>query len=190
MIIQLTGFVTFKTEKFLILDVLGVGYKVFVVSEVLRKAPKKEKLTLWTHLRVRDDAMDIYGFLVYSELEFFEQLINISGVGPKTALAILSLAPADVLKKAISTGELSYLTKISGIGKKLAEKIILELRDKIGVFESEAGGVFKEGEDALEALRSLGYTMKEGREILQKIPPETKGTENIIKEALKQMQKK
>jgi len=189
MIAQLTGLITFKTEKFLILDVAGVGYKVFTTSEVLQKSSKKESLTFWTHLRVRDDAMDIYGFLNYAELSFFEQLINISGVGPKTALAVLSLASVDVLKKAISSGELSYLTKISGIGKKLAEKIILELRDKVGAFAAEAGGVFKEGEDALEALRSLGYTLKESRDILQKIPSGIKGTENIIKEALRHTRK-
>ena len=191
MIIQLTGKVKFKTERFLVLDVNGVGYRVFVSFETLRRVSKKEeKVVLWTHLHVRENALDLYGFLEYAELEFFEQLIQISGIGPKSALAILAVAPTDVLKKAISSGETSYLIKVSGVGQRLAEKIVLELKDKFGALSAEHGGVFKEEEDALEALRSLGFSLKEGRDAIRNLPEGIEGTENMIKESLKNINRK
>lgn len=187
MIIQLTGEVKFKTEKFVVLDVGGVGYRVFVSFETLRILSGKEgKIILWTHLAVRENAMDIYGFLNYAELEFFELLIQVSGIGPKSALSILSVAPLDVLRKAIASGEISYLTKVSGIGQRLAEKIVVELKNKLGAAGADHGGkVLKEEEEALEALRALGYSLKESRDALRSLPEGTKGLENIVKYALR-----
>lgn len=191
MIIQLAGLVKFKTEKFVILDVNGVGYKVFVSFETLKSVPKKgEEVLLWTHLAVRENAMDIYGFFNYAELEFFEQLIQVSGIGPKSALSILAVAPLDTLRRAISTGETSYLTKVSGIGRRIAEKIVVELKDKldaIGLDVNSEG--MKDGEDALEALRSLGYSPREGREAIKKVSQDLRGVENIVKEALRNINK-
>jgi Holliday junction DNA helicase RuvA len=124
----------------------------------------------------------LYGFLDRQELEFFEMLINVSGIGPKGALSILSVASIETLKKAIGTGDTIYLTKISGIGKKTAEKIVIELRDKI---EVDKTGTSLQGElDALEALKSLGYSQNEAREALKKISPLT-DTNTKIREALK-----
>jgi Holliday junction DNA helicase RuvA len=191
MIIQLEGIVKFKTERFVVLDVNGVGYRIFVSFETLRKIPKKaEKIKFWTHLYVRENALDLYGFLNYAELEFFEQLIQISGIGPKSALSVLAVAPLDVLRKAIASGETSYLVKVSGIGQRLAEKIIVELKDKLGSLGAEREpGVFKEEEEALEALRSLGYSLNESRTALRDLPENVRGTENIVKEALKNVNK-
>lgn len=191
MLIRLDGVIKFKGVQFIVLDVNGVGYKVFVPSDTLIKAPKlEEKMVLWVHQRVKEDALDLYGFLNYAELEFFEQLIQISGVGPKSSLAVLSVAPLDILKKAIANEELSYLTKVSGIGNRLAAKIILELKDKLGAMGFEKDGkFFEEKEDALEALCSLGYSLKESREALNKVPSSVKSTGDIIKEVLKMMQK-
>ncbi|MFC1625264.1 Holliday junction branch migration protein RuvA [Patescibacteria group bacterium] len=191
MIIQLEGIIKFKTEKFVVLDVNGVGYRVFISFETLRKvSKKKDKILFWTHLAVRENALDLYGFLDYAELEFFEQLIQISGIGPKSALAVLAVAPLDVLRKAISTGETSYLTKVSGVGRKLAEKIVLELKDKLGVLGSEyKDGGLKEEEEALEALRALGYSLRESRDALRNLPEDVKGTEGKIREALKNIHK-
>src|SRR3989344_777756 len=107
---------------------------------------------LWIHTHVREDLFDLYGFLDRQELEFFEMLINISGIGPKGALLILGVASIETLKKAISTGDTNYLTKISGIGKKTAEKIVIELRDKVG--EEKSGGALQGEIAALEALKS------------------------------------
>src|SRR3989338_4242391 len=116
------------------------------------------------------------------ELEFFEMLINVSGIGPKGALTILGVASIETLRKAIGTGDISYLTKISGIGKKTAEKIVIELRDKVG---KEKEGSSLQGElDAMEALKSLGYSQNEVRETLKKVPSDL-DTNKKIREALK-----
>ncbi|PIS13214.1 MAG: Holliday junction branch migration protein RuvA [Candidatus Tagabacteria bacterium CG09_land_8_20_14_0_10_41_14] len=189
MISQLAGIIKFKTDKFILVDVGGVGYRVFVSFETQKKLPRKgEKVEIWTHLHVRENIMALYGFLNYAELEFFGSLIQISGIGPKSALAVLAVAPLDVLKKAVSSGDVSYLTKVSGVGKKLAEKIVLELRDKVGLkgAETKAGGL-KEEEEAIEALQALGYSLKQSREALRDLPRDIEGTENIIKKALRQM---
>jgi Holliday junction DNA helicase RuvA len=116
------------------------------------------------------------------ELGFFEMLINVSGIGPKGALSILGIASIETLRKAISTGDTAYLTKVSGIGRKTAEKIVIELRDKMG---EEKTGTSLQGElDALEALKSLGYSQSEAREALKKVLPNT-DTNTKIREALK-----
>ena len=195
MIGSIKGKIVFKTEKFLIVETGGVGYKINVSSDTLSKlalrphsGQKETKyiVSFWIHTHVREDILDLYGFLERPELEFFEMLINISGIGPKGALAILGITSIETLKKAISAGDTSYLTKISGIGKKTAEKIVLELRDKIAdKMKEEKGGRSLQGElDALEALKSLGYSQNEAREALKKVPAELT-TNGKIKEALK-----
>lgn len=190
MIGQLTGKISFIEARFVILDVNGVGYKVFVSSETLNKLKiAEEKISFWTHLVVREDVLDLYGFLSKEELEFFELLISISGVGPKGALSILSLAPPETLKKAISSGNTSYLTQVSGIGRKIAEKIVLELRDKISHLASSDSNLDQEAETIM-ALEALGYSSKEAREALRKIPKEITDTSEQIKEVLKQLSSK
>jgi len=189
MIGQLTGKIVRRGERFVILDVGGVGYKVFVSSETISQLKKEVGLiTLLTHLVVREDALDLYGFSHQAELDFFELLINISGVGPKSALSILSLAPPETLRKAISSNNISYLTQVSGIGRKMAEKIVLELRDKIGALESEGVGLAEEAE-AIMAMEALGYSTREAREALKKVPTEITETSEKIKEALKMVRK-
>ena len=188
MIGSLRGKIILKTDKFLIVEEKsGVGYKVNVSADVLVKTEKAEAETfLWIHSHVREDIFDLYGFLNREELEFFELLITIPGIGPKGALAILGIATIGTLKRAISTGDTSYLTKISGIGKKTAEKIVVELRDKIGGKITGAIGEtsLQEEIDALEALKSLGYSQTEAREALKKVLKEG-DTNTKIKEALK-----
>ena len=187
MIGQLTGKITHNDSRSIILDVNGFGYKLFVSVDTISKVKiDKNQLTFWTHLVVREDVLDLYGFLTKNELDFFELLISISGVGPRGALSILSLAPPDTLKRAISSGNTSYLTQVSGIGRKIAEKIVLELRDKIGVIESEGGNLDQEAETVL-ALESLGYSNKEAREALRKIPVDITDTGEQVKEVLKQL---
>ena len=125
MIGSIRGKITLKTEKFLIVEANGVGYKINVSPDTLSKSKKAtEEISLWIHTHVREDAFDLYGFLYREELEFFEMLINVSGIGPKGALSILGIASIETLRKAISTGDTAYLTKISGIGRKTAEKIV------------------------------------------------------------------
>ncbi|MBI2021013.1 Holliday junction branch migration protein RuvA [Candidatus Giovannonibacteria bacterium] len=184
MIGYLSGSIIFKGERFAVLDIGGVGYKVFLSAPSLKEISLKYEVKLWTHLHVKEDAMDLYGFLNRSELEFFESLISISGIGPKSALGALSIAPVDTIKKAISAGDTTYLTKVSGIGKKTAEKIILELKDKMGL-SSIPPEELKEDSDILDALESLGYSQRESREMLKKIPANITGRENRLKEALR-----
>ncbi len=183
MIGSIKGKIILKTEKFLIVEANGVGYKISVSPDVLSKIKKiNEEIFLFIHTHVREDALDLYGFLDQQELEFFEMLINVSGIGPKGALAILGIASIETLQKAISTEDISYLTKISGIGKKTAEKIVIELRDKVG---KELEGNSLQGElDALEALKSLGYSQNEAREALKKVSSNV-NTNAKIREALK-----
>ena len=188
MIGQLTGNIIYQAERYIILDVAGVGYKVFISAETLKTLTAKNDqlsaISFWTHLVVREDVLDLYGFVNKQELEFFELLIAISGIGPKSALGILSLAPPATLEKAIAAGDSSYLTKVSGIGRKSAEKIIVELRDKIGSLETDGDSLDSEG-DAVEALQSLGYTLREAREALKRVDVSAADTGDKIKAALK-----
>ena len=183
MIGSIKGKIILKTEKALIVEASGVGYKISVSPDTLSKAKKVgDDIFLFIHTHIREDAFDLYGFLNYPELEFFEMLISVSGIGPKGALAILGVTSIETLRKAIGTGDTSYLTKISGIGKKTAEKIVIELRDKMGT-ELESSSL-QEEMDSLEALKSLGYSQNQAREALKKVSPEL-STNVKIKEALK-----
>jgi len=191
MIGQLEGKVWFKSEKQLILGVNGVGYKVHVTEDTLKNLDK-DAVRLWTHLAVKEDALDLYGFLEKDDLDFFHLMISISGIGPKKALAIMSIAPTSTLKKAVAKGDLAYLTKVSGIGLKNAEKIVLELRDKIVWLGKDAGSDtedMKEDADAIETIRALGYSAQEARDALKQISPETSGVSNKVKAALKSLGK-
>lgn len=186
MIASIDGKIMYKDIRFAVVEVGGVGYKIFLSLASLVKTKIGENAKFWTHLHVREDAMELYGFLEKSELEFFESLISISGIGPKSALGVISLAPVTTLRRAISSGDTSYLTKVSGIGRKTAEKIILELRDKFVADKiSDIGTEMEHDSDILDALLSLGYTQKEARDMVQKIPANIKGRENRLKEALR-----
>lgn len=183
------GEIEFKGERFLVISAGGISYRVFVTAETLRKIPEKsEKIKVWTHLYLREDTIELYGFMHYAELEFFELLIQIPGIGPKSGLAILGVAPVDTLKKAIAAGETSYLTKVSGIGRKTAEKVVFELRERLaGKGVSLSVAEFKEESDALAGLVSLGYSQSEAREALKLVPKEVVGAALRVREALKHL---
>lgn len=189
MISFLDGTIEFKGEKFAVVKVGGVGYKIFVGPETMRKLPERGNDTkLWTHQYVREDSIELYGFLEYAELDLFETLINVPGIGPKGGLGVLGIAPVDTLKKAIAAGDTSYLTRVSGIGRKTAEKIVLELKEKMagrGVLVEAPE--LKEEADVLEALISLGYSQREAREALASVPQEIKSVEKRVVEALKKL---
>lgn len=193
MISLLEGTIEFKGERFAIINVGGVGYKVFFSPETMRSVAKiGERYKVWTHLHVRENDMELYGFLSYAEMQFFEVLISVSGVGPKSALGILGVAPLDMLKRAIAAGEMNYLTKVSGIGKRMAEKIIVELRDKLGGAQMSEGvrAELTADADVLDALISMGYSQKEAREALSRIPAGVSGTKERLGEVLRGLGKK
>ena len=183
MISSLKGIVISKDQKSLVLGVGGVGLRVSSTNNTLTKAKKDATISLFTHLVVREDALTLYGFTDKETLEFFELLIGISGIGPKTAVAILNVAEPETIRKAVSSGDTSYLTKVSGIGKKTADRIVRELEDKIGTLEK--GASVSEEVDAVEALRSLGYSQAEAREALKKVPQLVTGAGERVKAALK-----
>jgi Holliday junction DNA helicase RuvA len=183
MISYLSGTVVEKEARFVVLDVGGVGYKVYVTNDTLRALKTSVRAKLLTHHAVREDSEDLFGFLETDDLKLFELLLGVPGIGPKTALNILNVATGQTLRRSIAAGETAYLTKISGIGKKTAEKIILELREKLGT--SEEGTGLKEEVDALEALKSLGYSHAEARDALKSVPKEFSGTSERVKHALK-----
>ncbi|MDO8522918.1 MAG: Holliday junction branch migration protein RuvA [bacterium] len=185
MIGHLEGKILFKGEKHIILDVVGVGYKIFAAPSTQKNIEINKSISLWTHLHVKEDALELYGFLHQGELEFFELLISISGIGPRSALGVLALAPVDTIRRAIAEGDISYLTKVSGIGKKTAQKIVLELKDKLSGGISFVSETLKDDADILEALVSLGYTQKDAREMLSKIPHDIKGRDKRLEAALK-----
>src|SRR4030042_2601029 len=183
------GKIEYSTDRYVIVDVNGVGYKIYISANIFKKLPKVgEKVKLYTHLHVREDIMDLYGFLDRKELEFFELLISISGIGPRGATNILNVASVETLKKAIANGERSILTKVSGIGKKTAEKIILELKNKVS--GENLDGKYGAGSEAIDALMSLGYKLREAREALKKVPEDIKEVGDKVKAALKLLGKK
>jgi len=190
MIAHLYGTIIFAGDRYVILETGGVGYKVRVTVDTLQAIKKNDykKASLWIYTVVREDALDLYGFQNQTELEFFEMLISVSGIGPKGALGILNVAPVEHLKEAVAMGDTGALTKVSGIGSKSAQKIILELRDKLDGHESITGSTMLGDErDAIEGLVALGYAERNARDALKKVSTEIKGTSARIKSALKQL---
>lgn len=191
MISFIFGTIDFLTDKFAVINTGAIGYRVFLNKTTLTIIAKQnQEVKLYTFLNVKEDELSLYGFLKWEELEFFELLNSISGVGPKSALAILDLASVEDLKGAIAHEKADFLTKVSGIGRKTAERIILELKSKI----SKVGGQVTEFNDddleSLEALQSLGYKLYDAREALKKVPAEITNTSERIREALKVLGKK
>lgn len=184
MIGRLEGTISYTSEKFVILDVNGVGYKIFISSDTITRCADNAKKVFWIHTAVREQSFDLYGFENINELNFFELLLGISGIGPKGALGILSIASIESLQNAIGGGDVGYLTKVSGIGRKTAEKIVLELKDKMKVYAS-SDNTMREESDIIEALKSLGYSQNESRDALKQISPSAIDMNNKIKEALK-----
>ena len=174
--------------RHIIIDIHGLGYKVYVTEDALHILKPGTETTLWTHLAVREDALDLYGFTTKKEKEFFELLISISGIGPKSALNILSTVSSDTLVSAVRSGSTSHLVKVSGIGRKTAEKIVLELRDKLGAMQSEDMTMGMSSDmDAIEALKALGYDADDAREAMKKVGKEIEDTGAKVKAALKML---
>lgn len=185
MIARVEGTIIYTSEKYAVIDVAGVGYKVFLTTESLNACSVGSPASFWTYMAVRETALDLYGFASIDDMNFFELLLEISGIGPKSALGIMSITNVESLSEAIATGDTAYLTKVSGIGKKTAERIIIELKDKI----IKKGGNYSannlRGEsDALEALKALGYREQESREALKQISTDL-DTSTRVKQALK-----
>ena len=184
MISHISGKIIYKDTDHLIIETGGVGYKVFAPNHVIADSILDEHISVWTHDVVREQNRDLYGFISRTDLNFFELLINISGIGPKGAIGILNTAPVDVIIDGVQRGDTTHLTKVAGIGKKSSEKIILELRDKLGRLETEetGGNVV----DAIDGLVALGYSEKDARENVKKLD-KSLSAEDLIKQTLKNL---
>lgn len=182
---MIKGNIVFVGEKFFIIDVSGVGYKVFITNDLILSKEISTEITLWTYTAVRENSIDLYGFIDNETLNFFEMILSVSGIGPKSALSILSIAPIESLCMAIAKGDTGYLNKVSGIGRKTAEKIVIELRDKLKEWGNEDKDYLRDENDVIEALKSLGYSQNQARDSVKKISTEITGTNNRVKEALK-----
>jgi len=190
MIGRITGILLEKTPPIVCIDAGGVGYEIDVPMSTLYELPETgNRVTLYTHLAVRDDAHTLYGFSTANERATFRMLIKVTGIGARTALAILSGLTVDELVSAIAEQETGRLLRVPGIGKKTAERLLLELRDKLGTHASAGttGAVPKsEQSDILDALIALGYSANEAQKALKALPKEVSVTEGI-RQALKSL---
>ncbi|MFZ2975938.1 MAG: Holliday junction branch migration protein RuvA [Candidatus Moraniibacteriota bacterium] len=190
MIAKLTGKIEYLKNNYAVVDVNSIGYKVFLSAYTFGKVAGMPEVSLFIHTYVREDALALYGFLTNEELEMFELLISISGIGPKAGMGILSIATPKTIKTAILNEDPSILTKVSGIGKKTAERVILELRNKVAdmtIGEKEEATI---DSDAIEALLTMGYSVTEARDALKVVPLDVKDVGQRVKMALKNLGKK
>lgn len=165
----------------------SIGFIVYGTPSYLSRLKTDQEASFWVHTAVRENDISLYGFETDEELRVFELLITVSGVGPKSGLAILSVAGVKSIEEAVATGDTSSLTKISGIGRKTAEKIVLELNGKLITRKGEKG--MGEDIDVFEALKSLGYRDRDIQETMKRLPKDLTGTNEKIKYVLKNLGK-
>ncbi len=187
MIAHVSGVVAEKFGNSVILDVHGVGYEVQVAAIDFNTAILGETLKFFTYHHVREQSQELFGFSSLVAKKLFEMLITVQGVGPKAALAILSLGESEQVRSAIASGDSAYVTKAAGVGRKIAERVVVDLSDKVGVptvTASSASGVVEMGDEALEALMALGYTLADATVALESVPTD-KPTAERVRLALK-----
>ncbi len=192
MIGVLTGKLALKKPTKIILDVNGIGFEVNISLGSFEKLPEEgAAVTMYTYLAVREDAMTLYGFSSQQEKEMFELLITVNGIGPKLALNILSGTPTQELKTAIQTQNLSRLVSVPGVGRKTAERILIDLRDKVEKLEASSD-VFKAStvrDDAVAALLTLGYNRNAAEKAVRDVLKDNSAIEDLIKDALAELKK-
>lgn len=191
MIAQLTGMVAEKTIDEVILDVSGVGYGLLVTNEDYGRLGSGDLAKLYVYEHIRDAAYDLYGFLNPDTKALFEQLLGVNGVGPKMALSVLSIGTTQAVRTAIAGGDLKFIQQASGVGKRVAERIVVDLKDKVGLegVDLAATGMLQSEhaitqDEAAEALVALGYSAQDAAKALAGVDKEL-STEERIKQALK-----
>jgi Holliday junction DNA helicase RuvA len=191
MIATLNGVVSEKLADVVVLDVHGVGYGVYVTAEDHGRLVSGEPAKVYVYEHVREQAHDLFGFLNRDTQGLFEQLLGVNGVGPKMALNMLSIGSATEVRQAIAAGNVKFIQQASGVGKRVAERVVVDLKDKVGLasVDLESTGVLQSetaasNDEAVEALVSLGYTLADAATALQKIDPALPA-EDRIKQALK-----
>mgnify|MGYP001189970445 CR=1 FL=1 len=187
----LNGIVVESGEDYIVIDIGGIGYRVYTSSNTISNIKENNKEKIYTYLHVKEDDIVLYGFISKNELEIFKLLISVTGVGPKAALSLLSCNKPNDLIIAIQTKNAKALTQAPGIGKKIAERIILELRDKISISPDQIADIYEANgnnmPEVVDALMSLGYSYSEAASAFAKVKDRDKSLDNLIKEALKQL---
>ena len=186
MISYLKGTIQYVGQNYIEVLVNGLGYKVFVTESFLNSAKVGKEIEVFTHQHVREDVLDLFGFDNREQMELFEKLIGVSGIGPKTALGVLSAATIEEIETAVINDDVSVLTKVSGIGAKTAERIVLELKSKYKgkVAPVSKGGKASDDADVIDGLVGLGYALDQARSALRQVEKNL-GTDEKIKSCLK-----
>jgi Holliday junction DNA helicase RuvA len=191
MIVTLNGVVSEKLADTVVLDVNGVGYGLLVTAEDFGRLANGEKAKLYVHEHIREQAHDLFGFVTRDTQSLFEQLLNVNGVGPKMALNLLSIGTANDVRVAIANGDVKFIQSANGVGKKVAERVVVELKDKVGLsgVDLESAGLLQAKDvlmkdEAIEALMALGYSAGDARQALVNVDSELP-TEARVKLALK-----
>jgi holliday junction DNA helicase RuvA len=191
MIGTIKGVVEYREDPFLIVDVNGVGYKILVPTSVLAKTTIGDALKLYTHTHVREDVLELYGFIDPADLKIFSLLISVSGVGCRTALGIFSAGSRHAIVQAISTSDVTFFTSVPRLGKKNGQKIIIELKSKLGSYSdidlSDEGGA--EQAELLKALQAFGYSTKEAQDAVRGVNGKGETLEEKVRLALKYLGK-
>ena len=187
MIYSLTGKLVSKHENFFIIETSGIAFKIFSSAGVLANLPTLgNQFKIFTHLYVREDALELYGFLNEQELGLFEKLNSVTGIGPKSALGILGIGKIDQLIAAINEGRTELLTRASGVGRKTAERIVLELKGKLSLTASpQALSLMESDVELEETLMSLGYNRVQAKTAISNIDPKITNFKDRLKEALR-----
>lgn len=189
MIAQLEGKIAGLKGNAAIVMVGGVGYEVFLSAYTLGKIAGQSQALFHIHTHVREDQLALYGFLREEELGMFELLISIAGIGPRVALSILSIADPKTIRTAIVNNDPSILTRVSGVGKKTAQRVIVELQNKVETVGLEDQESALAGQDALDALTALGYSVSQAREALKLVPADVQDVSLRVRYALRSLGK-
>ena len=190
MIGQLTGIPTAHTQNALVLDVRGTGYKVFTSPILHQNLLQLSKVTLFTHTHVRDDTLDLYGFQSLEDLKLFQLIINISGIGPKIAITLMDKG-VDKISSAVRKADVEFFTSVPRLGKKNAQKIIIELKPKLGDLEDlDLTSDSPDSKEVLDALIGLGFTKPQAKTALDKSSKSDDSIETRIKQAIKYLGQK
>ena len=190
MISRLRGRIESVAEDHIIVDIGPMGLTTYVPADQLAGYQVGQPVALFTHLHIREQEFTLFGFATEEDLELFQVLLGVSGVGPKLALSILSTLPPDTIRLAVANDEPGLLTRVPGIGPKSAKKILFHLKDKMGVSEMEGVGaipITDEDAEVIEALTALGYSIVEAQRAVQGVPKDVTGVEDRLRAALAQL---
>lgn len=186
MIAFISGQILHKGADSIIVNAGGIGYHSFLPVRLIEHLKIGQAIELHTHHQIREDAHELYGFLHRDELDLFKQLLSVKGVGPKTALSVLNEADGAAVSQAIAAGDPGALSQTAGISLKNAERIVLDLKNKVIPFEGQSEvGAWKTHQEVIEALVSLGYSNNQAQSVVKKLPAKLDDTESQLKEALK-----